>query len=56
MKQLKQFNQKIIRYIKTILEQQQEDYIQAVTVGNFYSNFYIKYESNGNRNETVAIE
>ena len=31
---------------------EQEDYYKPVRVGNFYSNNYIKYKSNDDRNKT----
>ena len=34
----------------------QEDYYKPVRVGNFWSNNYIEYESNGERNKTLSIK
>ena len=49
---------KIIRHIKNLLEhdQKQENYHKPVRVGNFWSNNYIKYKSNGDRNKTLSVE
>ena len=46
---------KIISYIKKCFELE-EDCYKPVRVGNFYSNNYIEYESNGDRNKTLSIE
>ena len=47
---------KIIRDIKNLFKEEEEDFYKEVTVGNFYSNTYTKYESNGDRNKTLSIE
>ena len=41
---------RIIRDIKNLFEQE-ENYHKPVRVGNFYSNNYIKYETNGDRSK-----
>ena len=46
---------RIIIDIKNLFEQE-EDYYKPIRVGDFYSNNYIKYESNGNRNQTLLIK
>ena len=46
---------RIIRDVKNLFEQE-EDYYKPARVGDFYSNNYIKYESNGNRNQTLLIK
>ena len=33
-----------------------EDYYKPIRVSNFYSNNYIKHESNGNRNKNLSNE
>ena len=33
-----------------------KDYYKPVTVGNFWSNNYTQYESNGDRNKTLSVE
>ena len=43
-----------MRDIKSL--KKEVDYQKQVRVGNFYSNSYIKYESNGNRNKTLSIK
>ena len=49
---------KIIRHIKNLLEhdQEHENYHKPVRVGNFWSNNYIKYKSNGDRSKTLSVE
>ena len=46
---------RIIRDIRIVLEHE-EDYYKPVRVGNFYSNNYIEYESNGYINKTLPIK
>ena len=46
----------IIRYIRNLFEHKEEDYYKPVTVGNFWSNYCIKYESNSDRNKTLSVE
>ena len=46
----------IIRYIWNLYEHKREDYYQPLRVGNFWSNSYIEYESNSDRNKTLSIE
>ena len=46
---------KIIRYIKTLLEQE-EDYYKPERVRNSWNNNYIKYESNGNKNRNLSLD
>ena len=41
--------------IKDLFEQE-EDFYKPLSVGNFYSNNYIEYESNGDRNKTLLIK
>ena len=45
---------RIIRYIKNFFEQQ-EDHYKTVRAYNIYSNSYIKYESNSDRNKALSI-
>ena len=47
---------RIIRNIKKFFEREEEDYYKPVRVGNFYSNNYVEYENNGDRNKTLSIE
>ena len=47
--------EKIIRNIKNLFELE-ENYFKPVRLVNVYSNNYIEYESNGDRNKTLSIE
>ena len=43
--------------IKNIFEQEEkENYYKPVRVSNFWSNNYIEYENNGDRNKTLSVE
>ena len=35
---------------------EEKDYYKPVRVGNFWSNNYIEYESNRDRNETLSVQ
>ena len=41
---------RIIRGIRILFEQQEENYYEPKRVSNFWNNNYIKYESNGDKN------
>ena len=47
---LKATKERIIRDIKNLFEQQEEDYYKPVGVGSFYSNNYFEDESNCDKN------
>ena len=47
---------KIIRDIKNLFQQKEEDYYKPVREGNFYSNNYIDNESNGDRGKILSIK
>ena len=36
--------------------QEEKDYYKPVRVGNFWSNNYIEYESNRDRNKTLSVQ
>ena len=38
---------RILKYLKSFFEHQEENYYKPVRVKNFWSNNYIEYESNG---------
>ena len=46
----------IIRDIKNRLEHEEENYYKPVKVNNFWSNNYIEYGSNGDKNKTLSDE
>ena len=47
---------RILRDIKYFFEYQEEDYYKPVIINNFWSNNYIEYESNSDRNKTLSVE
>ena len=46
---------RIIRVIRNLFEQE-KDYYKTIRLGIIYSSNYIEYESNGNRNKTLAFK
>ena len=42
--------------IRNLFELENEDSHKLIRVGNFYSNSYIGYESNGDKNKNLSIE
>ena len=55
-KENKSIKDRTTRHIKNIFEQYEEDYYNPITVGNLYSNSFIEYESNGDRNNILSIK
>ena len=49
-------NDRIITDIKTRFEQEVEDYYKPKTVSNLWSNNYIEYESNGDKNRILSLD
>ena len=47
---------RIVRDIRCLFGQEEEYHYKLVRVGNFRSNNYTKYESNGNRSKALPIE
>ena len=47
---------KIIRDIRTYFEQEEEDYYKPGRVISFWSNNYIEYESNGDKNKNLLLD
>ena len=46
---------RIIKDIRALFEQQEEDYYEPKRVTNFWNNNYIEYESNGNKNRNLSL-
>ena len=46
----------ITRDIENLFEHEEEDYYKQVRVSNFWSNSYIEYENNGDKNKTLSVE
>ena len=47
---------RIIRDIRTLFEQQEEDYYKPKRVSNFWNNNYIEYKSNGSKNRNLLLD
>ena len=47
---------KMICDIRNLFELENEDSHKLIRVGNFYSNSYIGYESNGDKDKNLSIE
>ena len=55
-KETKAIKDRIFRDIKNIFEHEEENYYKPVRVSNFWSNNYIEYESNSDRNKILSVE
>ena len=55
-KETKAIKDRIIRDIKNLFKHEEENHYKLVTVSTFYSNNYIEYESNSDRNKTLSVE
>ena len=56
-KETKGIKDRILRDIKNLSEhEEEENYYKPGTVCNFWSNSYIEYKSNGDRNKTLSVE
>ena len=56
-KETKAIKDRIFRDIKNLFEhEEEENYYNAVKVSKFWSNSYIEYESNGDRNKTLSVK
>ena len=47
---------RITRVIRTLFEQQEEDYYKPEKVTSFWNNNYIEYESNGDKNRNLSLD
>ena len=45
-----------IRDVRTLSEQQEDNYYKPIKVGNFWNNNYIEYEINGDRNKNLSVK
>ena len=54
----KVINGRITRLIKNLFEEEEEEkgYYKPVREDNLWSNNYVEYESNGDRNKTLSIK
>ena len=57
-KETKAIKDRILRDIKNLFEheKEEENYYEPVRLSNFWSNKYIEFESNGDRNKTLSVE
>ena len=57
-KETKATKDRILRDIKSLFEyeKEEENYYRPVRVSNFWSNNYIHYKNNGDRNKTLSFE
>ena len=46
----------MLRDNKNLFEQEEENYYKLVRVNSFWSNNYIEYENNSDRNKTPSVE
>ena len=47
----------MLKDVKNLFEhKKEENYYKPITVNNFWSNNYIEYESNGDKNKTPSVE
>ena len=42
--------------LENIFEQKEDDYYRPIRAGNFYSNNYIEYESNGDSSKRISVK
>ena len=55
-KETKAIKDRILSDIKNLFEQEEENYYKPVRVNNVWSNNYIEYESDSDRNKTLSVE
>ena len=57
-KEVKGIKDIVLRNIKNLseYEKEEENYYKLVRVNNFWSNNYIEYKSNNDRNKTLSVE
>ena len=53
---MKSIEDKIIRDIKDVFEEEENDYYKPVRVANLYRKSYNEYENNGDENKTLSIK
>ena len=56
-KEVKEIKDIILRNIKNLFEyeKEEENYYKPVRVNNFWTNNYIEYKSNSDRNKTLSV-
>ena len=46
----------MIRHIRKLFVHEEENFYKPARVDNFWSNNYIEYENNGDRNKAISVE
>ena len=46
---------RILKDIRNLFEHEEKGYYKPVRVGNFWSNNYMEYKSNDDRNKTLSV-
>ena len=52
----KKYLDRTISYIGNLFEYEEENYYKPVRINNFWSNNYIEFESNSDKNKTLSVE
>ena len=55
-KEIKAIEDRLLRDIKNVFEHKEENYYKPVRVNNFWSNNYIEYERNSDKNKRLPVE
>ena len=56
VKRNKAIKNNIIRDIRILFKEEEEDHYKLVRLGNFYTNICVEYEKNGDKNKTLPIK
>ena len=55
-KETKEIKDRMLRDIRNVFQQEEQNYYKSVRVSNVWSNNYIEYEINGHTNKTLSVE
>ena len=55
-KETKEIKDRMLRDIRNVFQQEEQNYYKSVRVSNVWSNNYIEYEINGHINKTLSVE
>ena len=56
MEKKREVNNRIIRDIRTLFEQEEKVYYKPKRVSNLWNNNYIEYESNDDKNRNLSLD
>ena len=56
MEKKREVNNRIIRDIRTLFEQEEKVYYKPKRVSNLWNNNYIEYESNNDKNRNLSLD